>query len=86
MGNNKAVDFLLVSGADVNAKDEGGCTPLYWAAYNGKCSTVELLLKKGADKSSMNDQRIDSLAPPFFLAAKNNNKKLVDIFYQEERI
>jgi ankyrin repeat protein len=36
-------------GADVNAKDEGGWTPLHQAAWNGRKEIVELLITKGAD-------------------------------------
>ncbi|HUT52061.1 MAG TPA: ankyrin repeat domain-containing protein [bacterium] len=40
---------LLDRGADVNAADEDGCTPLIWAALSGKRETVELLIARGGD-------------------------------------
>ncbi|XP_064155435.1 serine/threonine-protein phosphatase 6 regulatory ankyrin repeat subunit A-like isoform X2 [Anguilla rostrata] len=36
----------------INRKDYYGKTPLYWAAYKGQRSSVELLLKCGADVNS----------------------------------
>ena len=49
-GSYKAVEELLKSGADVNAKDEYGATALMYAAfYSGNTETVELLLKHGAN-------------------------------------
>ena len=34
---------------DLNAKDTGGCTALYWAASDGSADIVQLLLQAGAD-------------------------------------
>jgi ankyrin repeat protein len=39
---------LLAGGADVNAADESGATPLHYAASNAFGSTVELLIAAGA--------------------------------------
>lgn len=47
-GNLKCVQHLLNAGADVNAVDEGGCTPLHVAAERGYEAVVNLLLEKGA--------------------------------------
>jgi ankyrin repeat protein len=46
---------LLDSGADVNAKQNGGWTPLHAAAMFGDLSLLELLLDCGADPSVAND-------------------------------
>jgi len=43
--NNKG----LAAGADVNAKDDNGWTPLYWSADKGHKYLAELLIAKGAD-------------------------------------
>lgn len=40
---------LLRQGAEVNACDEEGCTPLLWAVFAGEKDVVELLLARGAD-------------------------------------
>jgi hypothetical protein len=43
------VNLLMSSGADINATDVGGRTPLHWAALMGDWRAVEALLKAGAD-------------------------------------
>jgi len=47
-GHASVVDVLLAAGADTNAKDANGCTPLHWAA-GGNASVVDALLTAGAD-------------------------------------
>jgi ankyrin repeat protein len=51
IGNQRKeiVELLIAAGADVNAKDEGGQTPLHKAASGGHKEIVELLIAKGAD-------------------------------------
>ncbi|MBR5733946.1 MAG: ankyrin repeat domain-containing protein, partial [Desulfovibrionaceae bacterium] len=39
---------LLEAGADLNARDTQGWTPIHWAAISGKSEAVKLLLVKGA--------------------------------------
>jgi len=41
--------LLLTSGADVNAVDGGGTTPLHWAARNCPPDIVKLLIDRGAN-------------------------------------
>jgi len=48
-GNIEAVKQHLAAGADVNAKDEDGWTPLHLAAEEGHKEIAELLIDKGAD-------------------------------------
>lgn len=40
--------LLIKYGADVNAKDFGGCTALHWAAIHGDLPFIKLLLESGA--------------------------------------
>ena len=42
------ITMLLDHGADVNARQQGGWTPLHAAAIFGDLALVELLLKNGA--------------------------------------
>jgi len=42
-------ELLITNGADVNAKDVGGGTPLHYAALGGHKEIAELLIAKGAD-------------------------------------
>jgi hypothetical protein len=46
--NPRLVEALIAHGADVNAKDSGGATPLDWAIDWGKVKSVQLLKAAGA--------------------------------------
>ena len=48
-GNQDEAIRLIEGGADVNAKDEYGRTPLHMAAGNNAVDVVNLLISKGAD-------------------------------------
>ena len=48
-GHPEEVTALIEGGADVNAKDQSGRTPLWFAAFNRNEKVAELLLKAGAD-------------------------------------
>ena len=46
-GDIEAVQQHLVAGADVNAKNEDGETPLDWANWRSHAETADLLRKHG---------------------------------------
>ena len=46
--NTEALDALIKKGANVNAEDEYGWTPLWYAVYHGNVATVKYLLANGA--------------------------------------
>jgi hypothetical protein len=48
-GDTARVRELLRKGANANAKDRGGWTPLHWAAFWGHVDVAKLLLEHGAD-------------------------------------
>jgi hypothetical protein len=49
-GDNALVEKLLSEGANINAVDQAGMTPIAKASAKGKRTTVLILLRKGADK------------------------------------
>ena len=54
-GRASTVEILVANGADVNARDKIGCTPLWHAAYQaGNESIVQLLCENGTDIKSQN--------------------------------
>lgn len=65
--------LLIEKGADIEAKDESGCTPLALAVSSGNVEAVELLIEKGANKEAKDragrtplmlaatDQRIEAM-------------------------
>jgi ankyrin repeat protein len=46
---------LLRHGAHINARDENGCTALFWAVEHADGNTVSLLLRCGADPTLADD-------------------------------
>jgi cytohesin len=66
-GNAAKVRELLKRGANPNAKNEHGWTPLHRAAYRGHADVARLLLEHGADANAKSK---DSFIPtPLHLAA-----------------
>jgi uncharacterized protein len=46
---------LIECGADVNARQESGATPLHAAAMNGDSELAQLLVDRGADPGAIHD-------------------------------
>jgi hypothetical protein len=49
VGSGGIAVMLIARGADVNARERSGCTPLHIAAYRGYAEAVKVLLAHGAD-------------------------------------
>ena len=71
-GNIEAVKKHLAAGADVNAKNENGETPLHLAPTP---PIVELLIAEGADVNAKSRSGLTSL----HLAAIGNQKKIAEL-------
>ncbi|MCC6003798.1 MAG: ankyrin repeat domain-containing protein [Thermofilum sp.] len=65
-GDAARVRELLRKGANANARDEGGWTPLHWAALYGLADVAKLLLEHGANVNAKNK---DDVTPLHFAAA-----------------
>nr|5CBN_A Chain A, mbp3-16,Immunoglobulin G-binding protein A [synthetic construct] len=74
-GQDDEVRILMANGADVNAMDNFGVTPLHLAAYWGHFEIVEVLLKYGADVNA-SDATGDT---PLHLAAKWGYLGIVEV-------
>jgi ankyrin repeat protein len=60
--NNRAGLRAMVHGAaDANAKDDGGKTPLMYAAAVGSIDAVKFLIDKGADVNAQNESGLTAL-------------------------
>jgi ankyrin repeat protein len=71
-------EVLLAHGADVDAKNVGGYTPLHFAASDGHKGIVELLLAHGADANA----RLDSGATPLKQAEENGHEEVAELLRQ----
>ena len=49
-GHTEAVEMLIDSGADINAKDSKGISAMMWAEAKGHTEIVNLLREKGAQE------------------------------------
>jgi len=76
-GNAQAVELLLKSGADVNAKSPNASTPLMMAARYGSEAAVGALLKAGAQPALRNQKGL-SAADFARLAGRNSLAESLD--------
>ena len=56
--DNGVAAFLIVNGAELNARSENGTTPLMMAARYGNSDLIPLLLKAGAEPRAANEQEL----------------------------
>ncbi|WP_421841366.1 ankyrin repeat domain-containing protein [Mycobacterium sp.] len=66
---------LLEAGADVNASDDAGSTPLHFAAKGESHEAVRLLLDAGADANARNDKG----ETPLYNAVRNTTPAALNI-------
>jgi cytohesin len=74
-GDAEAVKEFLAAGADVNAKDDNGWTPLHYAAGNGHKEVAELLIAKDADVNA----KTDIGRTPLHAAAYSGHKEIAEL-------
>jgi ankyrin repeat protein len=73
-GDLAAVNALLGSSLDVNARDRSGRTALMLAILNGHADVVEALLARGADLDAVDS----SGARPLQMARAKGNEEIID--------
>ncbi|MFM1652048.1 ankyrin repeat domain-containing protein [Brevibacillus sp. B_LB10_24] len=71
----KLAELLLASGAEVNAKQQGGYTPLHEAVINEDRQTAGLLMGHGADPRLANDKGETALT----IAESKGNAALLEL-------
>ncbi len=77
-GNQELVDFLIVSGLNINDRDKKGQEPLYEAIMADNLSMCEHLISKGARVNSKVDDKTYLM-----VAATINNFEIFDLFLKE---
>ena len=70
---------LLLHGANVNARDSEGKTPLHFAAQQGTLQAVEWLLKNGADVNAKDNKGVTPLSLTKFRNRGREVEKRKDI-------
>jgi ankyrin repeat protein len=55
-GDPAALLFLVAQGADINAADDRGLTPLHFASQKGREAKVQALVEQGADATLKDDE------------------------------
>jgi ankyrin repeat protein len=56
------IQRLAQTGADLNARDSNGRTPLHVAAFQGHSSVAQALIAAGADPALLDNQRYDAVS------------------------
>ena len=74
-GDQTTVRSLIEKGADVNAGEADGTTPLHWAAYHSDLAIAEILVGAGATATTANRY----LVRPLSLAAVGGNAALLEL-------
>ena len=75
--NKETAELLIAKGADINAKDNLGGTPLFWAALEGNEEVAELLIRQGADVNAAGPKGWTALHWAVAMAQKKSVELLI---------
>ena len=75
-GDRASAACAIDDGADVNAKDRCGWTPLHWATYKGHEAIVSFLIDNGAD---MNAKTTSYNLTPLHFAVREEHEAIVQL-------
>src|SRR6266849_1845502 len=68
----QAADLLRHSGADLDVRDQFGCSPLHGAAHSGNFDVVRILIEY--DPAAINAREVDRWTPLFWASRSDNFK------------
>ena len=71
---------IIQEGADINATDEEGMTPLHIAVQEGNVLAVEILLDLDADVNALNND----YQTPFDIAVERRDQVIIDLLPRSE--
>ena len=78
-GHKSIVTLLPEKGASIESVDNGGRTPLWWAAWNGYEAVVKLLLKRGANTEPKDNDGWT----PLLWAVQNGHEAIVKLLLEK---
>ena len=78
-GDIEKIKLLLEKGANIEAKDSYGNTPLVWASWSGYIEVVKLLIEKGADIEVKNNYGFT----PLIWASQNGRIEVVKLLVEK---
>lgn len=76
--SKEMAQFLIENGADINATDTNGETPLHMASGNGQIEVVSLLIENGADVNAENSY----VSTPLYRAAGNGHTDVIGLLIE----
>ncbi len=80
LGQEEIVKLLILYGADLNAKNMQGWTPLMWATECGRTKVVRMLLNHGADALAKDHDGDTAL----MIAAYHGNEEIVKSLLEKD--